>query len=65
MMVQAAVLDGKFFDQSSPLSDGCVPAELDVGRGHIVQALMLAVIVAVIDEFVDLVFETAGEIVVS
>ena len=58
-MLQAAVSDRQFFDLSSPLNDSGVPAEVGIGRGDVIQALVVAVIVVVIDELVDLVFEIA------
>jgi len=59
-MVQAAILDSQFLDLLSPFNDGGVPSEVGVGRCDVVQALVVAVIVIVIDEVVDLVFEIAG-----
>ena len=43
-MVQAAVLDGEFLDLLPPLDDGGVPAEVDVGGGDVVQALVVTVV---------------------
>ena len=57
LMVQAAVLDGQFLDLFSPFNDGSVFAEIGVGRGDIVQALVVAVVVVMIDEFGDLIFK--------
>ncbi len=58
-MVQAAVLDGQFLDLLSPFNDGRVTPEVGVGRRDVIQALVVAVIVVVIDEGADLVFEVA------
>ena len=40
-MVQAVVLDDKFLDLLPPFDDGDVPAEVDVGGGDVVQALVV------------------------
>ena len=58
-MVQAAVLDGQFLNLFSPFNDGSVFAEIGVGRGDIVQALVVAVVVVMIDEGADLHLEIA------
>ena len=55
LMVQVTVLNGQFLDLFSPFDDGCVPAEVGVSRGDVVQALMVAVIVVMNDELADLV----------
>ncbi len=59
LMVQAAVLDGQFLDLFSPFNDGRVPAEVGVCRRDVVEALVVAVVVVMIDEGADLVFEIA------
>jgi hypothetical protein len=49
-MVQAAVLDGLLFD-APPLSQDCLTAtEVDVCRGEVADALVVAVVVVVVDE---------------
>ena len=52
-MLQAPMLDGLSFDPFSFQQDGLAPPEVDVGRGQIVQALMIAVVVVVGDEGLD------------
>ena len=64
LMVQAAVLDGQFLDLLSPFDDSGVPAEVGVSRGDVVQALMVAVIVVMIDELADLVLKVTRQIIV-
>ena len=59
-MLQAPVLDGLSFDPFSFQQDGLAPAEVDISRGQIVQALMIAVVVVVLDEGLDLGFEVSG-----
>ena len=57
LMVQAAVLDGQFFDLLSPFDNGSVLAEVGVGGRHIADAFVVAVVVVMIDEFADLIFK--------
>ncbi len=63
-MVQAAVLDGQFFDLFPPFDDGCVTSEVGVGWCDVANALVVAVVIVKIDEGTDLVFEVARQIVV-
>ena len=58
-MVQAAVLDGQFFDLLSPFDNGSVLAEVGVGGRHIADAFVVAVVVVMIDEGADLHLEIA------
>ena len=64
LMVQAAVLDGQFFDPVSPFDDGGVAAEVGVGGRDVAEALVVAVVVIVIDESTDLAFEVTGQVIV-
>ena len=59
LMVQVAFPDGQFFDLFPPFDDGGVPTEVDVGRRDVGEALVVAVVVVMIDEGADLVFEVA------
>jgi hypothetical protein len=63
-MVQAAVLDGLFLDLSSPFDDGRATPKVGVSGCDDVNALMVTLVVVMIDEGADLVFEIAGQIVV-
>ena len=63
-MLQAAILDCGSFDPFSFQQDGLSAAEVNVGRRDIVQALVIAAMVVVIDEGVDSGFQVAGQIVV-
>ena len=49
LMVQATGLDGHFFDLFSLFDDGGVPTKVGIGRGDVVQALVVATVVVVID----------------
>jgi len=51
LMVQAVVVDGQFLDLFSPSNDGCVTLELGIGGRHIADALVVAVVVVMIDQF--------------
>ncbi len=61
---QPTVLDGLAFDPFSFQQDGLTAPEVDVGRGEIVDALVIAPMVVVRDERIDLSFEIAGQIIV-
>ena len=63
-MGQAAVLDGQLLDLLSPFYDGCMASEVGVGGCDVFQALVVTVIVVMIDEGTDLVFEIARQIIV-
>ncbi len=64
-MQQAAPLDGLPLDAFALEEDRLSPAEVDVGRGEVVQALVHAAVVVVPDEGLDLRLELAGQAVVS
>ena len=55
------MFDGLAFDPFALFEDGFCPAEVGVGGGHIVLALVVALVVVVIDERLDLAFEIAGQ----
>ena len=63
-MKQASRFDGVPFDPFSLLQDGLAAPEVDVGRGKVLQALVVSTMVIVIDEGVDLLPEIAGQVVV-
>ena len=59
-----AFLDGQFLDLCPPFDNGGVTSEVGVGRCDVGEALVVAVVVVMIDEGADLVFEVARQIVV-
>ena len=61
---QPTILDGFAFDPFSFQQDGLTASEVDVGRGKIVDALVIAPVVVVRDERIDLGFEVTGQIIV-
>ena len=63
-MQQAALLDGLPLDALALLRDRPPAAEVDVGRGEVIEALVDAAVVAVLDEGRDLRLELAGQGVV-
>ena len=63
-MLQAALSDCLFLDPFPFSQDGFVPAEVNVSRCDVAQALVVALVVIVIDEGLDLTFEIAGQVIV-
>ncbi len=63
-MVQAPAFDCLLLDPFSLVQDGLPAAEVDVCGSEVVQALVVAVMIVVIDERLDLGFETARQEVV-
>jgi len=63
-MVQAAVLNGEFLDLFSPFDDGRIPPEVSIGRRDVIQALVVTMVVVMLDEGPDLVFEIAGQVII-
>ena len=53
-VLQAPMFDGLSFDPFALFDDGCGPAEVGVGRRHVVEALVVAAVVVVLDEGLDL-----------
>ncbi len=63
-MKQAPVFDGRSFDPVSLFQNGFTAPEVDIGRGEVLQALVIASVVVVLDERVDLLAEITGQVVV-
>ncbi len=59
-MLQAAVCDSSEFDASAFCDDRLRSAEVDVRRCNVVDALMIAGVIVVLDECSDLSFEISG-----
>ncbi len=53
-MLQASLFDGHSFDPFSFQQDGLAPPEIDISRGQVSQALVVALVVVVGDEGLDL-----------
>src|SRR5436305_6489110 len=63
-VLQAAVSNGLSLDPFSFGQDGWTASKVDVGRGEIVDTLVVSAMVVVVDEGRDLSFEVAGQEVV-
>lgn len=59
---QAPLLDRLSLDALSVEQDGLAAVEVDIGRGQVAQALVVAVVIVVGDEGVDLRLEVAGQL---
>ena len=63
-MLQAPILECLSLDPFSSFDDGGSPAAIDIGRRHIVESLVVALVVVVLDEGLNLSLEVAGQVVV-
>ena len=63
-MLQAPVLDGLSFDSFPFQQDGLAAPEVDIGGREVIQALVVAPVVVVLDEGAELGFEITGQIIV-
>ena len=63
-MLQAPLLDGSTYDPFSLFDDGFRPAEVGVCGCDVFQALVIALMVVVFDERLDLRFQITGKEVV-
>ena len=63
-MKQAPLVDGLSFDTLSVFEDGLASAKVDIGRGQIIDSLVISLGVLVLDEVVDLGLQGARQIVV-
>ena len=63
-MLQAPIFECLSLDPFSSFDDGRCPAEVGIGGRHIVDALVVALVVVMLDERFDLLFEIAGQEVV-
>jgi hypothetical protein len=64
LMLQTTIGDGLAFDPFAFEEDGLGPAEVDVSRSEIAEALVIAGMVVVLDEGRGLAFEIAGQVVI-
>ena len=63
-MTQAPGFNGLPFDPFSLFQDGLAAPEEDIGQGEVLQALVIASVVAVLDDRVNLLPEIARQIVI-
>ena len=64
LMVQAAVLDCVFFDTFSPFLDSCIPSEVDIVGRYITDIFVIALVILILDESCDLVFQMPWQVIV-
>src|SRR5208282_773347 len=64
MMHPASWLDGFQLDVFPPCEDGLSTAEVDIGRGQVVETLVIAPQVVVVDELGEALFELTWQVVV-
>ena len=60
--MQAAMFDGFLFDPFALFDDGFSPAEVGIGGRDVVEAFVIALMVVVFDDRLDLDFEVAWQI---
>ena len=63
-MKQAPRFDSLPFDPFSLFQNGLAASEVGIGRGEVLQALMVAIVDVVVDERIDLLSEITGRIVI-
>jgi len=63
-VLQSSVSDGVSFDPFALEQDGLTASEVDVGGREVLQALVIATMIVVLDEAADVGFEIAGQVVV-
>ena len=59
-VLQAPLFEGLSFDAPTLLKDLPAPAEVDIRRGQVLQALVISMVIIMLDEVADLGFEIAG-----
>ena len=59
-MLQAPMLDGFVFDPFSAFDDGFRSTEVGIGGRYVAQALMIALMVVMLDERLNLFLKVAG-----
>jgi hypothetical protein len=64
-VLQAPIFDSLSFDPFALLDDGFCPAEVGVGGRDVVQALVIALMVVMLDERFDLLFKVAGNVALT
>jgi hypothetical protein len=60
LMVQVVVFDGEFLDLFSAFYNGRGATEVNVGERNLADAFVVALVVVVLDEGSNLVFEVTG-----
>ena len=63
-MLQSSLSDGVSFDPFALKQDGLAASEVNVGRCQVLQAFVVAPMIVVIDEVIDVRFEVTRQVVV-
>ena len=63
-VLQAPMLDGPAFDPFALFDDGCGPAEVGVGWCDVIQALVVALVIVMLDKGADPSLKITGQEVV-
>ena len=63
-MRQSSFFDGLFLDAPPSFDDGLVPSEVDIGGREVAKALVVAPVIVVLYEGVDLRFQVSRQVVV-
>ena len=63
-MKQASRFDGLPFDPFPLFQDGLAATEVDIGRGEVLHALVIAPVVVMIDKGIDLLPNVAGQVII-
>ena len=63
-MLQSSLSDGLSFNPFALKQDGLAASEVNIGRRQVPQALMVAAVIVVLDEAIDMGLEIAGQVVV-
>ena len=64
MIHQAAVVDGSTLDALTLQQDGLPPAEIDIRRGQVVQALVIPLVLILLDKILNSGLQRARQIVI-
>ena len=63
-MKQAPCFDCFLFDDFSLPENGFVPSKIDISRNYVVQVLVVPMMIAMVDEGLDMPFQISGQKVV-
>ena len=63
-MLQSSLFEGLSFDPLALMQDGLGASEVDIGGREVLQALVIATMIVVLDEAADVGFEIAGQVVI-
>jgi hypothetical protein len=64
LVLQSSSFDGVALDPFTLKQDGLAASEVDIGRGQVLQAFVVAVVIVMVDEAIDVRSEVARQIIV-